>query len=414
MQTAASTSLVLTEFSSSKRVADSQTAISYAGFYQQIASGLIRSVLSEQVTCELGDRLVSMAEHAHAFRRMDILEQVSHVLLNSPALRRYEAVGHYYQALCVQKLGHGDAEQAANLLERVTEIATPKYRLRAMVSLAANSCNQRNNQTALSLYCEAGRYAFRSGLYDPYATIVAPRMAAVISSDEGDHRGALAQLEKMFPLAHWMRSPEPHIYYDYLNSFAVELCAAGRLEEAKNVSEIAVASPFAPAYPEWRETREDIELRGRRASRSTVGLNPGGETVEGSRIDWSSDARNPSSVLTEAPAHSVNVSYATAEASNILLFPVREQSVASGLARSSSETREPARVFMMAERNKPLGGGTGETPKEKKSYGDLDGRRLLLKIMELTAAKDRTDSELLAILESIEDILFRRRDPGKR
>lgn len=414
MQTAASTSLVITEFSSSKRVADSQTAISHGGFYQQIVSGLIRSVLSEQLTCVVGDRLVLMAEHAHAFRRMDVLEHLSHVLLNSPELRRYEAVGRYYQALCVQKLGYGDAEQAANLLERVTGIAPPGYRFRAMVSLAANSCNQRNNQTALSRYNEAGRYAFLSGLHDPYATIVAPRMVAVISSDEGDHRGALAQLEKMFPLAHSMRSAAPHIYYDFLNSFAVELCAAGRLEEAKNVSEIAVASPFAPAYPEWVETREEIGLRGRRGSRSTVGLNNSvGETVEGIGTDRS-EARNPSSVLTEAHADSVDVSHASAEASNVLLFPVREQSGASSLAWATSETREPARVFMMAERNKAVGRDSNRTPKAKKSYGDLDGRRLLLKIMELTAAKDRTDNELLAILESVEGILFRRRDPGKR
>jgi hypothetical protein len=52
-----------------------------------------------------------------------------------------------------------------------------------------------------------------------------------------------------------MRSSQPHVYYDYMNSFAVELCEVGRLEEAKNVSLIVLASPFAPAYPEWRETR---------------------------------------------------------------------------------------------------------------------------------------------------------------
>lgn len=46
------------------------------------------------------------------------------------------------------------------------------------------------------------------------------------------------------------------------NSLAVELFAVWRLEEAKNVSQIVLASPFASPYPEYRETREEIALKG--------------------------------------------------------------------------------------------------------------------------------------------------------
>jgi len=46
----------------------------------------------------------------------------------------------------------------------------------------------------------------------------------------------------------------------------------GRLEEARNESRIVLAPPYASAYPEWRETREEIEARGRRPSRATVAL----------------------------------------------------------------------------------------------------------------------------------------------
>ena len=61
-----------------------------------------------------------------------------------------------------------------------------------------------------------------------------------------------------------------HVYYDYLDNLAVELCEVGRLEEARNISQIVLASPFAPAYPEWSETSDEIAGRGRRASRSVV------------------------------------------------------------------------------------------------------------------------------------------------
>ncbi|HEY3136596.1 MAG TPA: hypothetical protein VGL29_11270 [Blastocatellia bacterium] len=94
----------------------------------------------------------------------------------------------------------------------------------------------------------------------------------MINGLEGNHRGAVALLETLFPLACSVRASQPHLYYDYLNSLAVELCEVERLEEARNVSKVVLASPFAPAYPEWQETREEIELKARRASRWVVAI----------------------------------------------------------------------------------------------------------------------------------------------
>ncbi|HXU36432.1 MAG TPA: hypothetical protein VN937_08720 [Blastocatellia bacterium] len=97
-------------------------------------------------------------------------------------------------------------------------------------------------------------------------------MVAVINSEEGNHVGAVRLLEGLFPLARTMGRWQPHIYYDYMNSLAVELCEVGRLEEARNICQIVLASPLAPAYPEWRETNDEITLRSRRASRSVVAI----------------------------------------------------------------------------------------------------------------------------------------------
>jgi hypothetical protein len=79
---------------------------------------------------------------------------------------------------------------------------------------------------------------------------------AVIKAKQGERRHALKDLERMLPL---MKYAPPHIYFDYLNSLAVELGEAGRKHEARNVIKHVLASPFAIAYPEWRETAEELK-----------------------------------------------------------------------------------------------------------------------------------------------------------
>ena len=378
MQTAANISLVLTDFSSLKRFADSQNEISYGGFYQRLASELVKRVHSKHAFRAVGERLVVLAEHAHAFRQMGALDQVSQVLMNSVP-RQFEVAGQYYQALCIQRFGRGNLEQAARMIERVAEYAAPRYRVRALISLGANSFHKGDSQSALSLYCEAGRLASLDGMDDPYATIHIQKMVAFIDSLEGNHRDALALLENLFPLARAVRSSQPHVYYDYMNSLAVELCEVGRLEEAKNASQIALASPFAPAYPEWRETREEIELRGCRASRATVAF-----------------------------------SRRTPEVENLVCLPVPErQGSASRQEHIPGHTKQRARVLDLLEWKKKMGKEPNDTPRDKKSYKEMDGRQMLLKIMELTGSKDRTDDELQRILEAIDRVLSEPKDKGK-
>jgi hypothetical protein len=77
------------------------------------------------------------------------------------------------------------------------------------------------------------------------------------------------ELEGLLPFARSMARSSPTAYLDHLNSLAVELCEIGRIQEAGAVSRIVLASPYAFAYPEWRETGADIARRGYK-SRSSV------------------------------------------------------------------------------------------------------------------------------------------------
>jgi len=269
MLTAAKNSLVLTDFSSLKRFADLNTIISYGGFYQVLRSTLIREGKKEYVFRQLGEGLIALAEEAHVFRRMDVLEQISQMLVRLPR-QQYEDVGHYYEAVCIQKLGWGDLSRAAEIITPIAERGPQPYRARALISLGANSINRGDSQSALSRYSEASCLASRSMFADPYIILHTQKMFSFIIGGDGDHRRASASLESLFPLANSIRSSYPHAYYDYLNSLAVELCEVGRLEEARNISQIVLASPFAPAYPEWSETNDEIARRSRRASRSVV------------------------------------------------------------------------------------------------------------------------------------------------
>jgi hypothetical protein len=391
METAAKVGLVLTDSSSFERFADLRR-ISYGGSYQRLASELVKGIHTNQALCDLGERLVVLAEHAHAFRHMDVLEQVSQFLMSWPLPRQYEAIGRYYQALCVQRLGRGDADRAASLLARLVESAQPKYRVRAMISLAANWRHQSDNQSALSLYCEAGRFASRNNLNDSYSIITAQRMFAVIDGEDGNHRGALALLENLFPLAHDLRSSQPHVYYDYMNSLAVELCEVGRLQEAKNVSQIAVASAFARAYPEWRETRNEIALRGCGASRSIVAFDQTPSRAASSRAAPKS----------EKLVH--------------LAAPRRDDSLS---AIDPSPAMKPARVLSMQEwiKKMPKQSNTHrqdkttprpKTDEEKQArlleLRKLDTRDLLLRVMKAIGDEDISDDRFLRALMILEGI----------
>jgi hypothetical protein len=72
-----------------------------------------------------------------------------------------------------------------------------------------------------------------------------------------------------------------------------------------------------------------------------------------------------------------------------------------------------ARVQHLEAKSKMAKESNGPPADPPRSTRDLSGRELLLKIMELTSAKDITDYELHEILESIERILSEKKTPDK-
>jgi len=369
VHTAANKSLILTDLSSFDS-AESENFLSHAGLYQRITFRLIRTLNTDRNLADLVTKLASLADHAYAFRRFEAIGWIGEVLLSLAPSTQMASLGHYYTALSLNRGARGNPSEATPLFEQVAENGPMHYRARALLALGSNSLAEHDSKAAVGFYLELMRFLSNKREYVTLSGVM--KMMATVKGMEGDHRGAVKDLEDLFPLVRLVSREQPHFFCDYQNSLAVELASVGRFEEARHASEIALASPFANAYPEWRDTRGEIELGERRPSRAAVSL---------SRF--------------------------VASADNLLYLPV------PGHACNPESGVQPpsraARVLDLMSWKKKMGEAEDAVP-DKKDYKDMDGRELLLKIMELTAATDLTDEELREIVETIEGILSRPKD----
>ncbi len=216
----------------------------------------------------LGRRLAAITRHALLSRQMDVVEQVSRIMLALPISDELRNLGLYYQAISLNR--QKDFDQARQLLESIIEKATPAYRARALQCIGATYFESGQPDAAMPFYLAAGKIASDK---DPLTFVEAALQIAIIKSIHGDHNQALEDIEKLFPLIRVIGKHYPVAYYDFLNSLAVELGEVGRVNEAKAACSIALASPFAPAYPEWTETRGELEAKRTSATPSVIAFN---------------------------------------------------------------------------------------------------------------------------------------------
>ena len=205
-------------------------------------------------------------------------------------------------------------------------------------------------------------------------------MVAATKGMDGDHRGAVADLESLLPAVRAVSTYRPQFLYDYANSLAVELCEVGRLAEAENACRIVLASPFASAYPECRETWDDIQARGCGASRSVVALTQRALKTE-----------------------------------NVLRLPAPERGDSFSPCDSPLDTpQQSARVLDYVDwKNKMVKEPNG-TPQDDKPSKMLDDREKMLRIFQLVSQPDRTGQELGEILEAVEKIVSKPKGKGKQ
>lgn len=229
----ANNNFILTGLSSFRHAEPCQR-LSHRGFYQGLAQTLIGSFLSKDTISALLGTLCHLADAAQLSRRFDVVESVASFLRFSPLTNPLGNIGEYYGAMSLSRSTQGDVTAANTLFERVSFYAPSMYRAKAMLAIGTNSVAVGEHRIGQYAYREALRMTDLDHVFDPLTRYFANRMLAIIRSFEGDRRGALSDLEKLFPLARMASVEQPYAYYDYLNALSVELTEAGRLEEARN------------------------------------------------------------------------------------------------------------------------------------------------------------------------------------
>jgi tetratricopeptide (TPR) repeat protein len=211
-------------------------------------------------------QLVRVAEWSYCIRDTQRQYEVGRILQQFPY--PFDVLGSYYEAQYLNRKGL--YEVSTKLLERVYEQGPEQYRARALQTLAARDEWRGKIGEALRFRVEAIKIG------DPFTSLEAQLGVAICKSVNGDHRGAIRQVEHFLPMVKALYGTHP-LYFDYLNSLAVELGEVGRIQEAQNVCQITLASPYTFAYPEWRETGNEIALRGykSRSSVSVIQIIPG-------------------------------------------------------------------------------------------------------------------------------------------
>lgn len=405
MQKESGRNLILPARFSPQSLADSRTGIPPNRILKELLSKHSSARYITDSVLPLFETFLDLAECAYQCRNRPALGEAVGVLISLPLPERLRLAAQYYQGLYVQAFGRGNLAKAAQIFLPVAERAPERYRARALISLGANLVRRGDNKSARYMYAEAARMHVVSGFFDPYLGVANQKIVAVFTSQDGDHKRALAMLETLYQQAHAFRGLHPQMYYDYLNSLAVELSEVGRIEEARNISEMVNASPLAGSYIEWRETREEIELRARRTRRTTLKINRATNDAAkplpaAPRLDREEPRSTKSAVPATLVFHTSSLSYG-------------RNAVTPTQAIGTSGLVEPrqARVLDLLEWKKK----TGKHPyaASKRQSGKMDGRDMLLRIMELAGSRERTDEELLRILKAIEEILPNVKDPNK-
>jgi tetratricopeptide (TPR) repeat protein len=320
----------------------SPLAVKYPALYQE----LLKGIASHE---QLGNRLVKLAEQAHAFRQFDKVAEIGQTLSNF-SIGQYRAIGHYFLAVGLNSKGEGDQDRARTLFESAVDCAPDIYKRKAILSLAAVSFNKREFDSALYFY----RETIKTGLN--LSALQAVAGISLLKSMEGRHGSALKDLENLYPL---FRYAPPGIHFDYLNSLAFELGEVGRKQEGRDIIRHVLASPFAFAYPEWKQTAKD--LKG--SSRSFAVIDP--------------------------PAYTPR---------SVLLMPATELSS----VEIPSQSDESARVIDM--RNWKTRRGNKMSRDKQKPKEEMNVRDRFLRIMEIYGSEETTDEQRYRIWEAVEKI----------
>ena len=257
MKRDANSNLIRIDTSSLKNLASVSNRLGLGGLYQQFGRGMFEVAAAKESLFANARQLIAIADQAHGARRLDISERAGELLFNLPLADKYQYIASYYGALRLKREGWQDL--AKKSLEEVAEKGPLSFRARALSSLGSiieNKCFDDSLPFRIEAFQIASKFT-----HDPLIMIESQRAIAINKSIQGDNLGALEDFRKLLPLVRLFGNYYPFLLPNLHNSAAVVLLELNRIDDARNASMVALASPYACAYPEWVETGIDIERR---------------------------------------------------------------------------------------------------------------------------------------------------------
>ena len=227
--------------------------------------GLSSAADMQQGLTALANQLIKVAEHAYACRDLQILKESSELLLSLP-IEQAQSAGLWFKAITYKR--EGRTEQAVSGLEHLIADcrATPRFKARAIQTLGAIRHESGELTEASRLYIESAQCA-KDDIFLHWLSLI--HLSAAQHYLLGPAQ-ALRTLLNLEPLVTVIARAQPHYKGVYFNNLAIELFQLGRVKEAAQCSRVAITSPFARAYPEWKETA--LEIQQQRAKRNTVSI----------------------------------------------------------------------------------------------------------------------------------------------
>jgi tetratricopeptide (TPR) repeat protein len=346
----------------------------------ELALRVIGELHSKSLLIQVGNQLIDLAERAYGSRELNRLAELTQTLLALPLPSQYRSAAEYFRGL--ELLRRDDISGAKSLLEHVASEPRHPYTARAILSLGVVFQRLGDLESALKLYLEARHCSISSIEVDLLTGVLVQKNLVVFKSMQGDHPGALADLERMAPFAETIGKHHPYVYYDYQNSFAVEYGELGLLDEAERAARIAVSSSLASAYPEWLQTFNDLTIKTSRSPRSAILV------------------RQP---LTEDPHHENDENHNVFH----LSFNDRLDETDPGRPQRGKQARvlsfEQWKKVIKASNTRPPQAITAEQ-RTRMSTGEK-----LIRLMDLISHDETDDETIDNILEAVEAIVLKRK-----
>jgi hypothetical protein len=314
---------------------------------------------------------IRAGEKAQTVRDRETLERVAEAFRRLPLNSGGQSVGDYYFGLSLCRRGPEYFGQANSFFCGVADSGPAAFRGKALVALATNLVIAGDTKAGLSIHNDAVRIAESCGdraLALPVA-FHAGMSRVFVSIRDGDHHGALIELERLLPIAGAIGQEYPALLHHYQNNLAGSLAAAGRLEEARHVAGWLSQSPYLDLYPESRRTCEEIGSRTRKPSGDKIfiggpftGALDESQAVEAAEVRDPAKAPAPDLIEAEATSAQTRSAEATPLQATVAAVLLEFTSIIIQPAFPSTITGAIIAPWPARPEHRPVGQGYAQSP----------------------------------------------------